>query len=109
MSVLPLHELLKVHLYTSFTLCVDDLIRLRLWRKVSDFVSIHCPMNTDTKHLIGLQEIQLMKPSAYLINTARGGIINEQQLIEALANNKIAGAGLDVQVFTICLNKGLEA
>ena len=60
-------------------------------------------MNDDTKHLIGQEELALMKPTAYLVNTARGGIINEQRLIEALRNNRIAGAGLDVQVFNMCL------
>mmetsp|Transcript_32040 Transcript_32040/g.38812 ORF Transcript_32040/g.38812 Transcript_32040/m.38812 type:complete len:335 (-) Transcript_32040:438-1442(-) len=63
----------------------------------SDFVSLHCPLTPDTKHLINAQTLKLMKPSAYIVNTARGGIINEPDLIEALDNGLIAGAGLDVQ------------
>lgn len=63
----------------------------------SDFISIHCPLTADTKHLFNTKTIALMKPSAYLINTARGAIINEEDLIAALKNKQIAGAALDVQ------------
>lgn len=63
----------------------------------SDFISIHCPLTPDTKHLINKDSLKLMKPSAFIINTARGPIINEGDLIEALQEGKIAGAGLDVQ------------
>tara|TARA_A100001015_G_scaffold4689_1_gene5962 strand:- start:1208 stop:2203 length:996 start_codon:yes stop_codon:yes gene_type:complete len=62
----------------------------------SDFVSLHCPSTKETRGLINQETIKLMKPDAYLINTARGDIINEQDLIEALENNRIRGAGLDV-------------
>lgn len=65
--------------------------------KQSDYVSLHCPLNEQTKHLLNKQTIALMKPSAYIINTARGALINEQDLIEALSKKVIAGAGLDVQ------------
>lgn len=61
----------------------------------SDFVSLHCPLNDSTKDLIGEREISLMKATAFLINTARGGIINEDALFEALTKNTIAGAALD--------------
>lgn len=64
--------------------------------KTSDFVSVHLPLNPDTKHLIGREEINYMKPASYLINTSRGEIIDEIALIEALKNEKIRGAGLDV-------------
>ena len=62
----------------------------------ADFVSVHCPLNDQTRGLIGSREISLMKPEAYLINTARGGIVDEGPLCDALKNGRIAGAGLDV-------------
>lgn len=61
----------------------------------ADFISINCPLNDDTRNLIGAAQIDLMKPTAYLINTARGGIVNEDDLIQALKRNCIAGAALD--------------
>ena len=64
--------------------------------RVSDFVSINCTLNPTSFHLMGNNEFALMKPSAYLINTARGPIVNEVALIEVLRNGKIAGAALDV-------------
>jgi glycerate dehydrogenase len=63
----------------------------------SDFVTIHCPLKADTVHLIDKDMLSLMKPSAFIINTSRGPIIKEADLIEALQNGKIAGAALDVQ------------
>ncbi len=65
--------------------------------KNSDFVSIHCPLTESTKHLINKERLGLMKPTAFIINTARGPIIKEMDLIEALQNRVIAGAALDVQ------------
>lgn len=62
----------------------------------SDFVSVHCLLNDETRHLIGEKELKRMKPTAYLINTARGSVIDEQALIYALQEKLIAGAGLDV-------------
>mmetsp|Transcript_5896 Transcript_5896/g.9348 ORF Transcript_5896/g.9348 Transcript_5896/m.9348 type:complete len:215 (-) Transcript_5896:243-887(-) len=62
-----------------------------------DFVSINCPLNDDTRHSIGSREIRLMKPTAFLINTARGAIINESELVGCMKENIIAGAGLDTQ------------
>lgn len=64
--------------------------------EVSDFISLHAPLNLDNVGLINQKLLSKMKPSAYLINTARGGLINEIDLKEALENKKIAGAGLDV-------------
>lgn len=61
----------------------------------SDFVSLHCPLNDQTRNLIGSRELALMKPTAFLINTARGGIVNEEDLFAALSANQIAGAALD--------------
>jgi glyoxylate reductase len=62
----------------------------------SDFVSVHVPLMPSTRHLLGMQEFQKMRKTAYLINTARGPVINETELVEALKNGVIAGAGLDV-------------
>ena len=62
----------------------------------SDFVSIHSPLRTETHHQIGERELALMKPTAFLINTARGQIVDEKALVKALAKGTIAGAGLDV-------------
>lgn len=64
----------------------------------SDFVSLNCPLNEETHHLINAQRLARMKPTAYLINTARGPVVDQDALIDALQNNVIAGAGLDVQV-----------
>ena len=64
--------------------------------KESDFISLHAPLSEKTKHLIGAKELSLMKRTAYLINTGRGAVINEEALVHALKNKLIAGAGLDV-------------
>lgn len=65
--------------------------------KQSDFVTINCPLNANTLHLIDNDKLKLMKPSAFIINTSRGAIIKETDLIKALQNGIIAGAALDVQ------------
>jgi glyoxylate reductase len=62
----------------------------------ADVVSLHCPLTPETRHLIGAPELAAMKPSAVLINAARGPIVNERALAEALAAGEIAAAGLDV-------------
>jgi D-3-phosphoglycerate dehydrogenase len=62
----------------------------------SDFVTLHCPLTPETRDIIGEKELASMKPSAYLINAARGGIANEEALCRALQAKKIAGAALDV-------------
>lgn len=69
---------------------LDDLMRQ------ADFVSINCPRNDETRGMIGADEYAAMKPTAYLINTARGGIHDEAALVAALRNGELAGAGLDV-------------
>ncbi len=61
----------------------------------ADFVSLHCPLTDQTRNLIDQRQLELMKPTAYLINTARGGIVNEDALYEALKTKRIAGAALD--------------
>ena len=64
--------------------------------KTSDVISLHCPLNSHTRQLINTDTLQLMKPSALLINTARGGLVNEVDLYIALLNKTIQGAALDV-------------
>ena len=74
----------------TMMLTLDELLR------ESDFISINCDLNPTSYHLIGKRELNLMKPTAYLINTARGPILDEEALIGALKNRAIAGAALDV-------------
>lgn len=62
----------------------------------SDFVTLHTLLSPETHHLIGARELEMMKPTAYLINTSRGPVVDEAALVEALRRNTIAGAGLDV-------------
>jgi glyoxylate reductase len=62
----------------------------------ADYVSLHTPLTEETRHLIGRAELQRMKQTAYLINTARGGVVDQVALREALEQGEIAGAGLDV-------------
>lgn len=62
----------------------------------SDFISLHVPLTDQTRHLIGAREFGLMKPTAVLVNTARGPVVDQKALYEALREHKIAGAGLDV-------------
>ena len=64
--------------------------------KVSDFVSLHIPMPADKKPVLGAAELATMKPTAFIINTARGGLVEEAALVEALDAGKLAGAALDV-------------
>lgn len=68
----------------------DDVLRQ------ADFITLHCPLSSDTQHLMSRREFELMKPSAYLINTARGGLINEADLLLSLSSGQIAGAAIDV-------------
>ncbi len=62
----------------------------------SDVVSLHTFLTAGTRHLIGAPELQMMKPSAFLVNTSRGGVVDEEALIQALQERRIGGAGLDV-------------
>jgi len=74
-----------------------EIVDLPTLLAASDFVSIHCPLNDATRGSIGRQQLLAMKRSAYLINTARGPIVDEAALVEALSGGVIAGAALDVQ------------
>lgn len=69
---------------------LDDIFSL------SDFVSLHCPLTADNYHLVGADRLAQMKPTAYLINTSRGQLVDEGSLYRALKQGEIAGAGLDV-------------
>ena len=63
---------------------------------VADYLSLHVPLTTDTRHLIGERELARMKPTAFVINTSRGPVIDQRALVAALHAGRLAGAGLDV-------------
>jgi D-3-phosphoglycerate dehydrogenase len=73
-----------------------NLVELNELLATSDFISIHVPLTEQTRHLIDEAQFSMMKSDAILINAARGGVVNENALVKALQDNKIAGAGLDV-------------
>jgi glyoxylate reductase len=72
------------------------MVKMEELLKKSDFISLHVPLTEKTHHLIGKRELSIMKPSAYLINTSRGAVIDEKALIQVLKKDRIRGAGLDV-------------
>jgi len=74
-----------------------EVVELNALLERSDYVSLHVPLVDETKHLIGEAELERMKPTAYLINTARGGVVDHAALAKALEEGQIAGAALDVQ------------
>jgi D-3-phosphoglycerate dehydrogenase len=82
------------HIVSETGVCLKDSLEDLL--ALSDFVSIHVPLTPSTKNLIAAQQFKSMKTNAYLINTSRGGIINENDLCDALEEQEIAGAYLDV-------------
>lgn len=84
-----LEPLEEQELKTSYA-SLDTLLR------EADFVTLHVPLTPQTRHLIGSRELELMKPSAYLINTSRGPVVDEAALVAALRQGQIRGAGLDV-------------
>lgn len=75
----------------------------------ADFLSLHASYSPELRHMIGAKELQAMKPSAYLISMARGQMVDEQALVEALRSKTIAGAALDVYEFEPKVTAGLEA
>jgi len=94
---------MRVLYYDPRRLAVDEEAALNVaWRPMdellaeADFVSLHAPLTPETRHLIAERELKLMKPSAYLINSARGPLVDEEALVRALEERRIAGAGLDV-------------
>ena len=74
--------------------------------KQADFVSIHLPLTEQTKHIINKEKLAMMKPTAFIVNTSRGQIVDENALAEALKNKTIKGAGLDVFEFEPKISKG---
>lgn len=74
----------------------------------SDFVSLHAPLTNSTRHMIGQRELEMMKPTAVLVNTARGPMVDERALVDALRAGKIAAAGLDVYENEPALEPGLS-
>lgn len=74
---------------------------------MSDFVSLHVPLLPSTKHLINAENLKLMKPTSFLINTARGAVVDEEAIVKALQEKIIAGAGLDVFEFEPKISKAL--
>jgi len=83
-------------------------VDLKTLLQESDFVSLHTPLTSATRHIIGPHELALMKSSAFLINTARGPVVDEQALLDALQQGRIAGAGLDVYENEPALTPGLD-
>ncbi|SKA75586.1 D-3-phosphoglycerate dehydrogenase [Caloramator quimbayensis] len=91
MDVIYYDILGKADGYDEYEYCsFDDVL------KKSDYVSLHIPYSNDKRNVIGERELSLMKDTAFLINCARGGVVDENALLDALNNNKIAGAGIDV-------------
>jgi D-lactate dehydrogenase len=93
MNILAYDVFPNVSLETQFNfkyVSLDDLL------KNSDVISLHCPLTKETFHLINSSNIQYIKPGAYIINTARGGLIETKALVEAIHNNILAGAAIDV-------------
>ena len=74
-------------------------VSLDVLLKTSDVVTMHCPLNEGTEKMINKNTLALMKPTAYFVNTARGGVVNEKDLADALNNGTIAGAGIDALTF----------
>ncbi len=95
------NEQLEKDFGATFYPTVDEVL------KVSDVVSIHVPLLPSTQHLISADRLKMMKPTAYLINTSRGPVVDEVALVEALQKGTIRGAGLDVFEFEPKLAKGL--
>ena len=96
----PLSPAAEQELHVSFA-PLEDLLR------EADFVTLHVPLTPQTRHLIGRRELELMKPTAHLINTARGPMVDEAALVAALRRGEIGGAGLDVYEQEPQLSPGL--
>jgi phosphoglycerate dehydrogenase-like enzyme len=86
----PAPDVVFVHEHGIELTSLEDLLRR------ADLVTLHCPASPETRHLINRERLALMSPTAYLINTARGALIDEAALYEALTTGRLAGAGLDV-------------
>jgi len=95
MRILTHDPYLTPEAQSSFRSWVEFCDMERLFRE-SDVISLHIPFSSETKKLIGAQHLNWMKPNAFLVNTSRGGVIDEKALIQFLREKRIAGAGLDV-------------
>jgi glyoxylate reductase len=98
-----LPEAIEEELGASYHASVDTLLR------ISDVVTIHCPHTSETHEMVNAARIGAMKPTAYLINTARGEIVDEKALVAALQTGRIAGAGLDVYTHEPAVDPALLA
>lgn len=99
LRVLDVRSFLAFDPYTTAERAADlgvELVSLEKLLQDSDYILVNCPLNAQTRGLLGKAQFDLMKPDAVLINTARGPIVNESALVEALQNKQIAGAALDV-------------
>jgi len=105
---------MPVRYYNRTTLdpsTLNDQWRPTSWQEVlagSDFISLHVPLTAETHHLIGNAELRLMRPTAYLINTTRGPVVDEAALVAAIQEGRLAGAGLDVYEQEPALHPGLR-
>ena len=105
---------MPVRYYNRTTLdpsILNDQWRPTSWQEVlagSDFISLHVPLTAETHHLIGNAELRLMRPTAYLINTTRGPVVDEAALVAAVQEGRLAGAGLDVYEQEPALHPGLR-
>jgi glyoxylate reductase len=105
---------MPVRYYNRTTLdpsTLNDQWRPTSWQEVlagSDFISLHVPLTAETHHLIGDAELRLMRPTAYLINTTRGPVVDEAALVAAIQEGRLAGAGLDVYEQEPALHPGLR-
>ena len=86
---------------TARFVSIDELL------KASDFVTLHVPLTDETKTMIGAEQLAMMKPTAYLIHAARGKVVDDQALVEALKRKQIAGAALDVYENEPALTEGM--
>lgn len=89
---------MKILAYTSKKEVMEGIKKVSMERLFSDsdIISLHCPLNKETYHLVSRTKIQLMKPTAIIINTSRGPVVNEQDIADALNSNRIAAFGCDV-------------
>ncbi len=99
------HDIVRNHQFERMYRA--EFVSLKKLLKKSDFVSLHVPLLPATHHLIGKKELGLMKKTAFLINTARGAVVDEKALVAALQKKKIAGAALDVYEHEPLLTSGL--
>lgn len=95
MRVLAYDPYLPLEAKASFVGWVEFVEMKRLFRH-SDVISLHIPLSPTTLKLVGVRELGWMKPDAFLVNTSRGGVVDEEALVQCLKENRIAGAGLDV-------------